>query len=289
MPTEYTDLVEKYRSGYLQTSKELVSVGMKAGADWSSQEFSDLIIKLREYAQFDTFDASGPADMAPLRYAEDGLTIHTDNVLAALKGILEQIKVPGSSALDLDKQLRVQLKLLIDIVRVAENAVGRTPADRGGEAVTLLVRAMQQAPATLASASEVLALLVSQLSNLTKQYMTPATCPSDLSAMGDALKRLQQWEGLPGDQSIIEQIVLLEQLLLKTSNAAAPGAASSSADVQGSPGRQSSQSATGMLQLLAKHQSRVQNVSNVICKQIDQVGACQMLEILSTWQEILST
>ena len=184
--------------------------------------------------------------------------------------------------MELDKQLRLHLKLVLEIVRVANDAVNRNPANRGSvhdaasssDQVLALLRAAKQTALQLrAQANAVLSILASQLQNFSKQCMTPATCPADLVAMGGALQRLQQWEGLPGDHSIVDQIVLLEELLSTSSDEASsrgtssPAASSSAQDIAGSQ-----QKAGTLLKLLGKHHDRVNNAGSVICKQLDQVG-----------------
>ena len=55
MPAEYSNLVEKYRKGYSDVGNKLVEIGQKPHEEIASAGFSQLMTKLRNFAQYDTF------------------------------------------------------------------------------------------------------------------------------------------------------------------------------------------------------------------------------------------
>lgn len=268
MPTEYSDFVEKYRAGYQKVSAEVLVIMAKPVAEWNPRELSHAMIRMRNYVQYDTFDTAGPADLEPYHACENKLCELYDQAAQYFTKVVGALSSPGTDDASYQKPLEAYLKGYLELVRLAVNASERDTSNRSdqmldeaqGHMTADFEKAKSTARTAIGHATELLGLLLKQLQDLQLQSMTPARCPADLLAMGTALRRLQLWEGRPGEESTFALIIQLEQLLPKKS------VPSSSADAN----PPAVQTAADVVQLLASHITRVQNAGNVICMQLDK-------------------
>ena len=276
MPTEYSDFVERYRAGYKKVSEDAYQIMMSEPLKaWAPRELSRVMIRMRSYVQYDTFETAGPADLEPYHKCENKLLELHAQGSACLTAMIQALSVPGGDA---SSELTGYLKGYLELLRIAVNAIECSASNRSDQLAIRQVddhvycrghdqviidfeTARSHAHHAIVQATELFGLLLKELQTLQMHSMTPARCPADLNAMGTALRRLQRWEGKPGEDSMFDLIVQLEQLLPKKS------VASASAD---SSSVSSEQTAADVIRLLATHATRVQNAGTVICIQLDK-------------------
>ncbi|EOD26333.1 hypothetical protein EMIHUDRAFT_205325 [Emiliania huxleyi CCMP1516] len=277
MPSEFSDFVERYRGSYVSACNQFKSL-CKAGLEtWKATELSDLMKRIRSFVQHDTFEVCGAVDTQPFVECERSLHSLYGDVSTGLKSIVASLSSTCKDEANLNTSLRMYLKGYVELVRLAIDAIDdRDLAHRatrlveGGEnvdPVRFVFEIMKtRASEARSSASEVLGLLRDLLESLQEDSMTPAQYPKDLEKMGAALERLQLWEGMPGEESILHFLVQLESLV----PVGPPAAAAASPSLSYEPLPPSAPKLGALVTLLGKHNDRVRNAGKVICKQLDE-------------------
>jgi hypothetical protein len=244
-------------------------------SEWRARELSSSTIRMRDYAEHDTFDITGSADLGPYNECERliiNLSSEANGCILKTLPQLDTVDINPPNELQLNKNLASDLCSLLELVRIAQDATKRSSpaylASLNAEASSTIPTTSQRTEAAmkldvakrlLIGASEIFSALVKLLEKMQTQARTPAQCPADLVVMGHALRRLQQWEGVPNEDSVFACIVQLEREIgpassLEASSSSAPALPATAASI---------------IEMLGSHSTRVHNAGNVICMQLD--------------------
>ena len=263
MPAEYADLVEKYRSGYVRACHDFIETGKLPPEQLPrGRQVSKKGLRIRAFIEFDTFDTLGPVDLQPFNECQESLSKGAEEMQFNIKNLIAQLENPAPNEGDLAKSLQNQLRIYVEVVRLAAAAIGITRRSAGSEVDAAFAWVRGNADLVLTQALEIFNAVFGMLKGLQEASMSPAQCPNDLVKMGAALRRLQMWEGMPGDEPIFTHITELEQLLQPKES----GPSSSTS----APPAPSDPSASDLVKLLGTHSRRVQNAGTVICRQLDE-------------------
>jgi len=261
MPSEYSDFVDKYRAGHKKVYQEFLLTRRACSLDDPSafrpRELSENVIRMRDYAQYDTFNVSGEPDLEPFLAVEREVQLLCDQQIPTLKDTIAQLKMPSSrDSFPLDKKLKLGMQFLVEVVIIMIDSRDRTIStgdpSSNNQVIITFNKSKQCAGLVLAQASELVELLVSELSELAKRCVKPASCPADLVAMNFAMRRLQLWEGVPGEVSIFAVMEDLTNLLVSTD-------ASSTSNQTAAP----LQRMSSLLKMIGTHRERVHNINNI--------------------------
>ena len=275
-PREYAGFIEKYYAAYGKTHEAAYAVLLKPLVERSPRELVDVVVRLRSLMQHFMFEGAAMLDVRPYRKIEEEIMKQGkacfDQLLTQLGLDQDERSQHGQQ---LDETFKVLLASSVDLVLMAADGGARElPPTMPAACREIMDEMKTTAARTLETGKAIYDQLMAQVNGLINKAGRPPTCPADLNGIGEALRRLQVWEGIPGASSSILQLAeRLESALLQTlpegtssSNSPPPLRSPSSPSSPGS----SPLSAKEVLKVAGSHQSRVGNVCTVLCNLLDK-------------------